>query len=236
MVPSPSGRSAGRPIRFGRRLGCAAALLLFFLVPAVRIRLLTEPPGVVALPPVPSGKTQYDLYVIAYGYHTAIFLEQPDGWRLGPPGNESADFLEYGWGDRRFYGFNDQSIPAMLTAAFWGTPSVVYVGGEEGFPPAKRTIRAAYYRTVTAEQLRLLLTGLEQAMTRAASGERPPPLPPRTDLKGRFFPAREYYILWSDCNRWTVERLREVGLARTGVGVVVPEQVGGRLIGFRRVR
>ena len=36
------------------------------------------------LPNVPDGK--YRVYIVDWGYHTAIFVPQPAGWTLGPPG------------------------------------------------------------------------------------------------------------------------------------------------------
>lgn len=61
------------------------------------------------------------------------------------------------------------------------------------------------------------------------------PYAPVADYPGRFYPAYGSYLWWNDCNRWTVDRLHAAGLARSGVGVIVPGQVPARLIGFERV-
>ena len=67
-------------------------LLLAALVPEGR-------PPLAPLPPPPPGS--YTVLVVDWGLHTAIVVEQPPGWRLGPPGTETAPFVEVAWGDRR---------------------------------------------------------------------------------------------------------------------------------------
>ena len=84
--------------------------------------------------------------------------------------------------------------------------------------------------------MRALVTQMERALPRTPSGERVAPFPPMPGRAGRFYPGRECYIFWSDCNAWTVKCLRAAGLAGSSVLVVAEEQVPGRLRGFRRVR
>jgi len=47
--------------------------------------------------------------------------------------------------------------------------------------------------------------------------------------------AHGHYLWFTDCNRWTVERLAKAGLARGGLGVIFSGQVARHLIGFHRV-
>ncbi len=72
------------------------------LFPVIYAVTAPEPRGPLlplSLPPCAA----YRVFVVDWGYHTAIIAEQPSGWALGPPGEERAPFLESAWGDRRFY-------------------------------------------------------------------------------------------------------------------------------------
>jgi hypothetical protein len=235
MTVAENSRTPQKRRRIRRQL-LALFLLLFFGIPAVKVLLTTPQPGAVTLSPLLKEKIRYTVCVITYGYHSAIVVEQPRGWQLGPPGNQNARFVEYGWGDRRFYGSEDHSMGVILPALFWGTSSVVYIDGGDTPPTQTHAFRSVYERSVTPDQLRQLVTVLEQAIVRTPEGGRSDPLPARTGVNGRFYLAREQYIFWSDCNRWTVERLHRVGLATGGFGVLVNTQIAGRLTGFEKRR
>ena len=201
------------------------------LYPVIYAITVPEQVGASALlPNVPNG--MYRVYVVDWGYHTTIVAPQPDGWALGPPGEERAPLLEYAWGDRRFYmesNFWPQSVYATLILP---TESVLYLDGRNS-PPSFAGARAVYTRVVDASTLRALLGELERTFRRAADGSRVAPYASHVGYAGRFFPAYGRYLWTRNCNWWTVERLRSVGLARSGAGVVFSGQVGGRLRGFR---
>lgn len=174
--------------------------------------------------------TTYRLLVVDWGYHTAIIVEQPRGWRLGPPGAESARFVEYAWGDRGFYRDSDYRPHRLAAALVAPTESVLYL---DGHPDLSRVVRAeaVFTTTASAPTLRALVRDLERSVVRAADGSRSPSesVPP---FRGRFYPAHGAYLWTRDCNWWTVARLASVGLAGSPTGVVFTPQVPGRLRGF----
>ena len=197
----------------------------------------TPPAGAVLLPAIPSSRDnapRYRIFVVGWDYHTSIIVEQPQFWRLGPPGGETARFVEYGWGDRSFYMESNFWPHAVFATVFLPTASVVYINAWNHPPRRRGRVHEIYAREVTATQLRALVLNLEQAMPRTSTGQRATPFPPVEDRTGRFYPGREFYIFWSDCNKWTVDRLQAAGLADTGTLVVLKQQVAGRLRGFRR--
>lgn len=171
----------------------------------------------------------YRVYVANWGYHTSIFIEQPPGWRMGPPGEETAPFVEFAWGDRRFY--MESNFKAILATLFLPTETVMYLDGRKSPPVA----HAVYLRRVSGTTLRALLTEIERSIVHPASGERAMPFPPVSGYAGRFYPGHGAYLWAGDCNWWTVERLRGAGLAGSGAGVVIGDQVASRLRGFTPV-
>ena len=181
------------------------------------------------LPNVPEGT--YRVSVVDWGYHTAIVVPQPAGWTLGPPGKERAPVLEYAWGDRRFYMESNYWPQSVYATLILPTESVVYLDGRDA-SPSFAGARAVYTRSVDAATLRALLGELERTFRHASDGSRVLPYSGYAGYAGRFFPAYGRYLWTRNCNWWTVERLSAAGLARSGAGVVLSGQVGGRLPGF----
>lgn len=225
---------AARPRRrwsWGRAILIAALMVLF--VPPVLVELLPDRPRPVTLSPAPPGR--YRVYVADWGYHTSILLQQPPSWRLGALGSETAPFVEFAWGDRRFYMESNHRPDVVFAALFLRTESVAYVEGWRGDPARIARPRALYAREIDAAQLTALAADLDGALLRTDVVARPAPFPQTPHDAGRFYPAHGQYLWWADCNRWTVDRLADAGLARSGLGVVFSGQVADRLLGFTRV-
>lgn len=183
-----------------------------------------------ALPqPLPGS---YRVFVANWKYHTSIIVEQPSGWTLGPPGKESALFLEYAWGDRLFYMESEFQPQALFATLVLPTPTVVYLDGRAN--PEFRGARAVYARTIDAATTRALLIDLERTFRRA-DGSRLAPYPAVSGYDGRFYPSHGRYFWIRDCNWWTVTRLASVHLAGSSAGVLFSGQVAHRLHGFHRV-
>jgi hypothetical protein len=183
----------------------------------------------------PAAAGSYRVYVADWGYHTSIILQQAPGWQLGSLGRESAPYVEFAWGDRRYYMESDHRPQSLFAALFLPTEAVTYVSSWTTDPARIARPRALYVRDVGASELDSLATALETSIPRDSAGWRSAPFPNVSDYSGRFYRAYGRYLWWSDCNRWTVERLASVHLARGGRGVIFSGQVPGHLIGFRRV-
>ncbi|KAF0652637.1 hypothetical protein L107_13251 [Cyanobium sp. Copco_Reservoir_LC18] len=186
------------------------------------VRLSQPPPG------------RYRVLVADWGHHTSIVLQQPPGWRLGPPGAEAAPFLEFAWGDRRYFHGGERGPLALVGALFLPTDAVLFLAGHPD-PPRLSGAVAAWERQVEAPTLQALLGALERSARRDRDGGRLPALPRRPGQGGRFVPAHGTYLWTRNCNGWTVGRLQEAGLATGATGVVLASQVPGRLLGFRPV-
>lgn len=209
----------------------AAALAVVIGLPALFMAVATPSPLDVPLPAVdPSVRLR--VYVLAWGYHTSIFVEQAPGWRLGPEGDESARIVEYGWGDRSFYMESNFCPESLFAAAFVPTPTVVYVRGHDR-PPNEFVVGGVIsVRECSTIEVLGLVRILEGQMDRSVDGLRPKAYPPVEGYGGRFYPGREYYVIWWNCNEWTARMLRDAGMASSSALVATPGQVTGRLVGF----
>ena len=212
----------------------AASIVLVLMLPALWVELhrpgRAESKGSL---PTPDGG-RYRVFVADWGYHTAIIIEQPPGSMLGPPGEDAAPFVEFAWGDRRFYMEANHWPHSVLATLLLPTPSVTYVDGREA--PPTRGFRSMHVRELSASELHLLVAELEASIQRDANGLRSAPFASVSGHAGRFHPGVGSYLWWMNCNRWTVDRLAAVGLAKSGRGVIFSGEVAGRLDGFAPVR
>ncbi|WP_299402285.1 DUF2459 domain-containing protein [Acaryochloris sp. IP29b_bin.148] len=223
-----------------QRRRCLGILLLLngglWGMPALYMAVFTPPSPTIELPNLDTLKqAKYDIYVVNWGFHTALILEQPQGWRLGPTNHAQARYVEYGWGDKRFFMLSDTSIPTTLAAGVLPTASVMYLRGRETLPQPQYA-RQLYHRQITPQQLHSLLRSLEQSFQRTTNGERVAPYPQVPRFAGQFYPGREYYVIWSDCNAWTVRQLQAINVAQAYFPVILSEQVGPSLTGFELIK
>ena len=107
--------------------------------PMLQAAVVPEPRAPrVRLPQPPAGS--YTVLVADWGHHTAIVVQQPPGWRLGPPGAEAAPFLEVGWGDRRYFHGGERSPQTLVAALFLPTDSVLFLAGHPDPPRLAGTV------------------------------------------------------------------------------------------------
>jgi hypothetical protein len=217
------------------RWGSLALLVVgaILILPPLAVSISPDPPIAATVPAIPPGT--YRVYVADWGYHTSIILRQPPTWRLGSLGSETAPFVEFAWGDRRFYMESNYRPDALFATLFLPTEAVSYVASWTTDPARGARARALYERDVDARELGELASVLEGTILHAATGERASAFPAVRGYDGRFYPAHGRYLWLTDCNRWTVERLASAGLAHGGAGVIFSGQVAGHLIGFHRV-
>lgn len=208
-------------------------VVAILVLPTVYVAIAPDKPVAVALATPPAGV--YRVYVADWGYHTSIILQQPANCRLGSLGMENAPFVEFAWGDRRFYMESSYRPDVVFATLLLPTASVAYVESWRADPALIAHARALYARDVDASQLLALAETLEASIKRSANGERLQPYAAASGYSGRFYPAHGAYLWSNDCNRWTVERLAAARLARGGFGVIFSGQVAGHLLGFRRI-
>jgi hypothetical protein len=221
--------------RIGRGIVAVVATVIGFAIvfPLGFAVVAAEPARPMVSVPMPANG-RYTIHVVDWDYHTSIILPQPPGWMLGPSGQERAAFVEYAWGDRRFYRDADYRPHAVFATLVLPTASVAYVAGRSTVPRTGSAAQAVYTREVDALTLHALAVELERTVKHDEYGNRAPPGVAVAGFDGMFYDAHGSYLWTRDCNRWTVDRLHAVGLAEHGRVVVFSGQVGKRLRGFTR--
>lgn len=200
-------------------------VVFILALPLVAGIACTPSAGLVAIPDEPT--QPHRVWVIAAGWHAAIVVEQPEGWMLGPPGQEDAPFVEFAWGERHWYMEDRQD--RLLRTLFWPTESVVFVRARFQ-PPAGETFHLLQERQVSGEALHKLILSLEREIQRTETGERAEPHPPAEWTTGTFYPGHRPYLIWHNSNTWVVHRLRDARLTRRGIlPLYFASQIAGRL-------
>jgi uncharacterized protein (TIGR02117 family) len=155
----------------------------------------------------------HTIYIVQRGWHTGVAIPVAD-WpnKTWPLLREfpGVEFLEFGWGDERFYQAETNTIWMGLRAALWPTSSVIHVIGFDAPAPADIQANAVVPVRVSTEGLRDLTAGLEQEF----DGEHPSASGPQVHwapAPNRFYKAGRSFYFPRMCNWWIAQRLAEAG-------------------------
>jgi uncharacterized protein (TIGR02117 family) len=153
------------------------------------------------------------IYVVRRGWHTGVALPTADwpnqDWSVLAQFAE-ADYLEFGWGDRRFYQSEPNTFWETVRAVLWPTPSVVHVIGLENPVVDNAHALDIVEVRVPIDRLTVLATAIEQEFTSRAPTQTGTLLVSTPDPNA-FFKARRRFFFPRMCNWWTASRLREAG-------------------------
>lgn len=229
--PQPPQRSKAK--RWLRRLGWPFRrwrfcwwILALFLLPNLVGQVLTPPPAAIEFAKI--SKETLTLYVVVHEHHSSLLIQQPDGWALGPPGEEEAPWLEYAWGDRVWYALNDASPLNAVNTVLLPSSSVMYLDGWDD--PSDLPASAELFQTTLARAESVkLFDALEGEFERGESHARLPIVPHSRSLDGVFYPSREFYLIWFNCNAWTIQMLERTDFDTSSLMVLTSSQVPARL-------
>ncbi|HKS94312.1 MAG TPA: DUF2459 domain-containing protein, partial [Gammaproteobacteria bacterium] len=212
------------------------------LIPVIACSLLLiagcASPGPVHSPPspLPDSATQAtapraQVWVLDSGWHTGLILARaelgPTLTRLLQPARD-AQYLMFGWGNRRFYMSSNPTI-GMDIAALFPSQSVVLVEGCNS-PP-----RACYTPEVQLRHVSVTAGGLERldgylaASLQTDAQSRLEPLTPGPDTGSEFYASGLSYDAFHTCNTWTAEALHVAGVPVTYHGVIFADQLWRQL-------
>lgn len=178
---------------------------------------------------LPSSAThsRLEIGVLIASWHSGIVL--PAG-ALGPLSSlredTQAQYLSFGWGNRRFYmASHPGSGDAM--AALFRSPSALFV--QEVAAPADSSMGDARIQWVCAnrDEIWRAVSYIDASLSRP--GGKPVDLGPGPLPESRFYGSVAHYSAVHTCNTWTVAALQYAGLPVQASGVILASQARHRI-------
>lgn len=163
---------------------------------------------------------QYKVYISSDGFHTNFFIPVETAifnWRtqfnLDQIANRSSQnyrYLQFGWGDRRFYietpTWEQVQLSNALRALFyWQNDSALFI---KGHPTLPQLPSEQMQCVKLSEPHYLALMQFIQTTFKAGNWAQPHRLASGQDQASGFFAADGYYSIFNTCNSWTANGLR----------------------------
>lgn len=175
------------------------------------------------------------IYIVRRGWHTGVAVAVSDwpnqAWTVL---NDfpRVDYLEFGWGDERFYQAEKNTLWLGSRAALWPTSSVIHVIGLQ--TPIATNVHADEIVAVRIplEGVRRLTAAIEEEF----AGERPTP-PSGSALASapspnRFYKSERRFFFPRMCNWWIARRLQNAGCPIQPWSVITASRVIREARGF----
>jgi len=188
-----------------------------------------------AQPPLPSADTGpriHNLQVVSNSWHTSIIMPRSEisatGLLAEADDFSQASFLEFGWGDRKYYPAERKTLGITLGAALTPTPSVMHMAGLAQAPSPTSTDIEILSVTLTEKGFRRLVGAIATEFKRPEGG-RAAPMGRGLYPDSHFYEARGTFHLLNTCNTWTARMLRTGGVDLSSTGVITADDLMTRL-------
>ncbi|MDQ6808693.1 MAG: DUF2459 domain-containing protein [Verrucomicrobiota bacterium] len=171
-----------------------------------------------AAPNASRAAQQAEFYVGSHGWHTSIIVLRRDipagAWPRGVAAETFAgfDYLEVGWGDRKFYTAPKPNAAMALDAVLSPGPSVLHIVGLN--TPIETALPWSALERVpcTREERASLCRALGDSFAPDRNGDASTVGKGLYGKTSRFYAARERYGLFNTCDTWTARMMRAGGL------------------------
>jgi uncharacterized protein (TIGR02117 family) len=176
----------------------------------------------------------HSVYVIKRAWHTGIAVAAADwpnrDWSVLRDFPD-ADYLEFGWGDARFYQAEQESLWLGIRAAFFSTASAIHVIGFDH--PTREALLAdeVIEVRVSAEGLRKLAQSIEREFTQSEPVSTGASLL-ATPRPNEFYGAKRRFFFPRMCNWWTARRLNEASCPIAAWSVISANRIVREARGF----
>lgn len=159
--------------------------------------------------PATSSESLRSVFVVKRAWHTGVAVAAADwpnrDWSVLRDFPDS-NFLEFGWGDARFYEAEEESLWMTIRAAFFSTSSAIHVIGFDQPTPQALIADEVIEVRVSVDGLKQLAQSIEEEFsqrqpvaTGAALTATPSP--------NKFYSAEQRFFFPRMCNWWTAKRL-----------------------------
>lgn len=186
--------------------------------------------------PATSQDSLHSVYVVKRAWHTGIAVAAADwpnrSWSVLADFPDSR-YLEFGWGDARFYqaSAEEETWWLALRAAFFSTGSAVHVIGVDQPTPEALIADKVIEVRLSADGLQKLTASIEAEFKDRAPRSFGAPLL-GTPEPNRFYYARRRFFFPRMCNWWTSQRLNDAGCPIAAWSVVSANRVIREAKGF----
>lgn len=174
-----------------------------------------------------SGEPLHSIYVIRRAWHTGIIISAADWPKPSFLTSDfpKADYLEFGWGEAKFYQAEEETVWLALRAGLWPNSSVIHVIGLTA--PLGDNERADEIVEVRISHAGLLnlVAGLKAEFAAHTPVGRELQAAPKPN---RFYAARGKFHFPRMCNWWMAKRLQDAGCPVSAWPVVTASQVQRR--------
>lgn len=176
---------------------------------------------------VGDGPPARTIYAISNGWHAGILLARsdlPTGLLPEAADFPTANWLEFGWGDREYYPNPRPTMGMALAAGLTPTPAVLHIAGRVALPEAAGKLEILPLR-ISEAGLRRMVERIDAAVERPAGQERADSIAPGLYETSLFYPAHGEFHLFNTCNSWVARKLSWAGLPVTDTGVTMAEDL-----------
>ena len=175
------------------------------------------------------GPPSHRIYVTSNGWHSAIVVPAPALRALGAVPETadfpSAEFFEFGWGDRDYYQAKEKTFGMTLSAALVPTPAVMHIAGKQA-PPEDRGQKSEVISLWLSEAgFERLVKAIAEDLERASGKNRAESISRGLYPDSYFYNARGDFHLLNTCNTWTARKLRIGGVAISPSGIVTADEL-----------
>jgi uncharacterized protein (TIGR02117 family) len=180
----------------------------------------------VSLPPLPErgpSERRTPVWVVGHGWHTRVAVRRADvDPALWPESRDfgDAEYLEVGWGDRRFYPKPRPSVWDAIDPVIRATPAALHVGAFDRAPPDVLIGQPVVRLAVPAGGADRLARFIGAHYERDATGNAVRIAPGYYPRSAFYRATGRYHALAFNSNRWTASALQAAGVPIDPGGLV----------------
>ncbi|MYM67483.1 DUF2459 domain-containing protein [Pseudoduganella sp. FT55W] len=180
-----------------------------FFIPTFLI-LLAGCASVPSRADLPSERTPHTVYVVQYGWHTALLFDGAD--ILARSAKLRADFSGHkymivGWGDGEYFVMEHPPWSKAVKALVASDYPALQVGGRDTNPPLGAQARDTVKLAITERGYQKLVEYIDRSIATAPDGK-PIYLGKQEHNPDRFYQATGSYSVFNNCNSWVVGALQ----------------------------
>lgn len=175
-----------------------------------------------------SNQAGYSIYVASNGWHSGIVLARSDLPAGAIPEADDfpgAAYLEFSWGDAKYFPAPEKGLGMAMSALLTPTPAVLHLAGLPAHPRQVFPSAEVVELYLTPEGFRSLVAYLDEAFAR----DNAEPSTQGLYRFSRFYPATGNFHLFNTCNTWTARGLAIAGLPVTVTGTLRAEALMAQL-------